>query len=42
MIKKIAKWEACHPKTVVAIAVLLLIPSIIGFLCTGVNYDILS
>ena len=42
MIQKIAKWEACHPKIVVVIAVLLLVPSIIGFLCTGVNYDILS
>lgn len=42
MIQKIAKWEACHPKIVVTIAILLLVPSIIGFLCTGVNYDILS
>lgn len=42
MIQKIAKWEACHPKAVVAVALLLLIPSVIGFLCTGVNYDILS
>lgn len=42
MIKKIAKWEACHPKLVVIIAIALLIPSIIGFACTRVNYDILS
>lgn len=42
MIQKIAKWEACHPKIVVTVALLLLIPSLIGFLCTGVNYDILS
>lgn len=42
MIKKIAKWEAYHPKIVVAISVALLIPSIIGFICTRVNYDILS
>lgn len=42
MIKKLARWEAYHPKTVVAIALLLLIPSIIGFVCTRVNYDILS
>lgn len=40
--KKIALWEARHPKTVVLIAVLLLIPSIIGFLATRVNYDIMS
>lgn len=42
MIQKIAKWEACHPKLVITFAVLLLIPAVIGFLCTGVNYDILS
>lgn len=42
MIQKIAKWEAYHPKTVVLIALLLIIPSVIGFACTRVNYDILS
>lgn len=42
MIKKIARWEAHHPKLVVAIALLLLIPSLLGFLGTRVNYDILS
>lgn len=42
MIHKIAKWEAYHPKTVFVIALLLLIPSIIGYFCTGINYDILS
>ena len=40
--KKIALWEAKHPKTVLLLAVLLLIPALIGFVCTGVNYDILS
>lgn len=40
--KKIALWEAKHPKTVLLLAVLLLIPALIGFACTGVNYDILS
>lgn len=40
--KRIALWEAKHPKTVVLIAVILLIPSLIGFLCTRVNYDIMS
>ena len=40
--KKIALWEAKHPKTVLLFALLLLIPAVIGFACTGVNYDILS
>ncbi|MGM9594803.1 MAG: RND family transporter [Oscillospiraceae bacterium] len=39
---KIALWEAKHPKTVLLFALLLLIPALIGFACTGVNYDILS
>ena len=42
MIKKMAKWEAYHPKLVVIIALVLIIPSIIGFASTRVNYDILS
>lgn len=42
MIKKIAKWETYHAKTVFIIALLLLIPSLLGFICTRVNYDILS
>jgi len=41
-LKNIALWEARHPKTVLIIALLLLIPAFIGFICTGVNYDILS
>lgn len=40
--KKIALWEAKHPKTVLLFALLLLIPALIGFACTSVNYDILS
>ena len=40
--KKIALWEAKHPKTVLLFALLLLIPALIGFACTGVNYAILS
>ena len=40
--KKIALWEAKHPKTVLLLALLLLIPALIGFACTGVNYDVLS
>lgn len=42
MMHKLAKWEADHPKTVFAIALLLLIPAFLGFICTRVNYDILS
>lgn len=42
MINKLAKWITKHPKTVILVAVLLLIPSIITFLLTPVNYDILS
>ncbi len=37
-----ARWITRHPKTVILIAVLLLIPATIGFLATKVNYDILS
>lgn len=37
-----ARWITKHPKTVMLVAVILLIPSILGFLLTGVNYDILS
>ncbi len=42
MIQKIAKWETYHAKTVFIIALVLLIPAILGFIFTGVNYDILS
>ncbi|MBQ5995254.1 MAG: MMPL family transporter [Clostridia bacterium] len=40
--KKLALWEARHPKTVVLIALILLVPSIICFALTKVNYDIMS
>lgn len=42
MIKKFALWEAKHPKRVILIALLLLIPSLFGFAFTKVNYDIMS
>lgn len=42
MINKLAAWITRHPKTVILVSVLLLIPSILGFLFTPVNYDILS
>jgi predicted RND superfamily exporter protein len=37
-----ALWEAKHPKIVIAIALALVIPAIIGFIMTRVNYDIMS
>lgn len=40
--RELALWQAKHPKKVLTIALLLLIPALIGFVCTRVNYDILS
>ena len=40
--KRIALWEAKHPKTVILLALLLLIPAFLGFIGTGINYDIMS
>ena len=42
MINALAKWITKHPKTVVIVALLLLIPSFLGMILTPVNYDILS
>ena len=42
MIEKIAHMLTRKPKLVAGIAVLLLIPSILGFAATRINYDILS
>lgn len=42
MIRKLALWEAKHPKKIILIALLLLIPSLLGFAFTKVNYDIMS
>lgn len=42
MIKKFALWESKHPKTIIVVALLLLIPSLLGFIFTRVNYDIMS
>ncbi len=42
MINKFSMWITKHPKTVILIAVLLVIPSVLGFIFTPVNYDILS
>lgn len=42
MINSFARWITKHPKTVVLVALLLMIPSALGFILTPVNYDILS
>ncbi len=42
MINKIARFIAYHPKIILLISTLLLIPSVIGFIGTRVNYDIMS
>lgn len=42
MIKKLALWESKHPKKIIIIALILLIPSLLGFAFTRVNYDIMS
>ena len=42
MLEKIAHWLTRKPKLVALIAVLLLIPSALGYVATRVNYDILS
>ena len=42
MIKKLALWETKHPKTVIIIAMILIIPSVLGFAFTRVNYDMMS
>lgn len=40
--KHIAKFISYHPKTIVLVALLLLIPSALGYVSTKINYDILS
>ena len=40
--KKLALWEARHPKLIILIALCLLVPSIICFALTRVNYDLMS
>ena len=42
MIEKIARGLTRKPKLVAAVALLLLIPSLFGFINTRINYDILS
>ena len=40
--EKAARWIVRHRKAVLVIAVILLIPSVFGYLGTAVNYDILT
>lgn len=42
MIIKFGKWIAKHKGLVILIAVVLLIPSVIGYVSTRINYDVLS
>ena len=42
MIRKISQFISSHPKTILLIATLLLIPAIFCYLATNVNYDILT
>ena len=42
MIRKIAQFISRRPKTILLIATLLLIPAIVCYLATNVNYDILT
>lgn len=42
MIRKISQFISGHPKTILLIATLLLIPAIVCYLATNVNYDILT
>ncbi|MBQ9492882.1 MAG: MMPL family transporter [Oscillibacter sp.] len=42
MIEKIARWLTRKPALVLTVAVLLMIPSALGYVATRVNYDILS
>lgn len=41
MIKKISSWIVQHSKLVVIVSILLMMPSIIGYMKTRINYDIL-
>ena len=42
MLEKIAKWLTRKPKLAAMCAVIMLIPSLIGYVSTRINYDILS
>lgn len=42
MIEKLSRWIARHPKTIFLIACILLVPSVLAFFATPVNYDIMT
>ncbi|MCR5522349.1 MAG: MMPL family transporter [Clostridia bacterium] len=42
MIDRLSRFIAGHPKTILFVATLLLIPSFFGYISTFVNYDIMS
>ena len=42
MVTKFGKWIAKHKIFVILIAMVLMIPAVIGYLSTRVNYDVLS
>ncbi len=42
MIDKLSLMIARHPKTIIIIATILLVPSFLGYISTFVNYDIMS
>ena len=42
MITKLARWLTRRPKFIIFVSLLLLIPSLLGFIATRVNYDVLS
>ncbi len=42
MINKVAKWVVRNPNLIIWVSVILLIPSLLGFVFTPVDYDILS
>ena len=42
LVNKLGLFVTNHPKAIIIAAVLLLVPSVLGYAATGVNYDILS
>ena len=42
MIEKLSHWIAGHPKLIFVLALILLVPSLFGFLATPINYDIMT
>ena len=42
MIKKLARWLCERPRFILFVAVLLMIPSVLGYIATKTNYDVLQ